>query len=395
MHLPQFLYYKVTVCIMEKFLSDLNEYIKNGTFVKCVLSGFRSGDIKRITLRSVKNKEKSFIQAESHMKDGKALHENLEPSAVADHIRSHIPNIRQINLSCTQLEREALISKKGALHVTERKADNKLKSDSLDKRKNYYITSEPCLDFLVPLDIRDGSGRIRDKRQSKFRQINKFLEIIDSVRKRLPKDRVVIWDLCCGKSYLSFAAYYYFTEILKVRATVYGVDRKEDVTRLCGNIARELGWDMRFTAGDVFECLPEEKPDLVLSLHACDIATDIVLANAVKADAEVILSSPCCQHELSEQIKCKELGFILDEPILKQKFSAIATDALRCKLLSSCGYKVDTLEFIDPEETPKNLMIRAVKQSVSEEVKQKRYGEYKAASDMLGARLTMEGLLKK
>lgn len=380
---------------MKNFFSKLQNAAENGKLIRCTLSGYRSGDVKKTVISPVKVSGNIMLLCESFYADGKARHENIPLTSLAEYLAQRALLCRQVNAKCTDSESEMLISKKGACHINEKKAENSVSDPDKAGKKNYIITPEREKDFLVALDIRDKEGRIRDKRQSKFRQINKFLEIVGDVCPKLPKGRVVIWDLCCGKSYLSFAAYHYFANVLKRDVTVYGVDRKKDVMEHCSKIADSLGWDMHFAYGDVSVCLPEEKPDLVLSLHACDIATDIVLASAVKAGAEVILSSPCCQHELSGQISCEKLDFILDHPILKQKLAAIATDALRCKLLTAHGYKVTTLEFIDPEETPKNLMIRAEKVNMSEKAKSKAMEEYLDAKALLSADLTIDRLLRK
>ena len=210
----------------------------------------------------------------------------------------------------------------------------------------------------------------------------------------LPGGDLTVWDLCCGKSYLSFAVYHYFRYVRGQNVSVYCVDRKADVIAECAGYAQALGWDgMHFICGDIFKCLPDVRPDMVLSLHACDIATDIVLSEAVKNGAKVILSSPCCQHELASQIDDKSLYYVTREPILKQKLSAILTDALRCRLLCACGYKVTTLEFIDPDDTPKNLMIRAEKALLPKTLRQAALEEYDGICKDLHADPTMRRLL--
>lgn len=291
-------------------------------------------------------------------------------------------------------EAEVMKSKSGSVRVVYKKAERESLAGENNLKKNYILSPEQRYDFLVLLGIQDENGRIHDKKQSKFRQINKFLEIISDVVPALPEDKVCIWDLCCGKSYLSFAAYYYFTFILRRETTLYGADLKADVISYCKDVADKLGWDgMKFVCGDISSLDFSSSPDMVLSLHACDIATDIVLAKAVKAGAKVILSSSCCQHELSGQLDCPELSYITDEPILKQRLSAIITDALRCKLLYACGYKVTTLEFIDPEETPKNLMIRAQRAKLPYALRKKALDEYDELCVKLSISPTMRALL--
>ena len=221
---------------------------------------------------------------------------------------------------------------------------------------------------------------------------------------RLPKSGVIrICDLCCGKSYLTFAVYWYFTYRLGRMTEMYGVDLKKDVIDYCSALAEKLGWDgMRFETGDVSRFSPPKKPHLVISLHACDVATDYVLAGAVRSGAEIILCTPCCQHELNSQLNCPELAFITEHSMLKQKLAAAATDALRAKMLEIYGYRVTVCELIDPEETPKNLLIRAVKShgkwdgssyGWTSGGEQELCEEYKAACRPLGVTPTLSKLL--
>ena len=232
------------------------------------------------------------------------------------------------------------------------------------------------------------------------------MELVRDVEDRLPTDRpLVIYDLCCGKSYLTFAVYYYFTAIKKQEIRMCGVDLKRDVIDYCNDVAKKAGFDkLSFICGNINEYEPPEAPDMVISLHACDIATDIVLANAVKWGAGLILSTPCCHHELSKQLEervseaplKKQLGFILDHPMLKQKLCDAVTDALRVKRLESKGYSVTTLELIDPEETPKNLMIRAVKNGkMSEAAKARALAEYEELVSSLGVSPFLDKLVRE
>ncbi len=201
-----------------------------------------------------------------------------------------------------------------------------------------------------------------DKKRSKFRQINRFLELVRDVEDRLPKGELRICDLCCGKSYLSFAVYHYFVNVKKYSVHMTGIDLKPDVIAYCSEVARDLGFDgLEFICGDIKEYKTDKKPSLVISLHACDIATDIVLTSAADWQADVILSTPCCHHELNHSISCEALSFITDYSMLRQKLCDAATDALRLKRLEAAGYTTAALELIDPDETPKNIMLRAVR----------------------------------
>lgn len=378
-------------------MKDLTEKIQNavdtGALLRVTLSGRFDKTVKKCSYAVKSVRGKNVIACEKLMPDGKALHANLPTGGCAEIIAAESAYYKQTDVSAKDFTAVVLRSKKGALHIKYGKpaADASVKPEG----KNYILDPGVRYDFLVMLGIQDGTGRVHDKKQSKFRQINRFLQIVGDVMPSLPEDGIRVWDLCCGKSYLSFAVYYYMTYVLGKSVTVFCVDRKADVIAEYAGYAERLGWDgLHFICGDIFKCLPEgERPDLMLSLHACDTATDMVLSEAVKRGARVILSSPCCQHELASQIECRELSYVTREPILKQKLSAILTDALRCRLLYACGYKVTTLEFIDPEDTPKNLMIRAEKSLIPAKLRMSALDEYDAICASLNAKPTMRVLL--
>ena len=378
---------------MQKLKEKLDNSIKNGQFNKTVLSGCFDSGVKKTVYTIKQKKDIPYVFEEKFTSDGKAYHAYIPYESASDKILSESERYKQTDIICPDFSAVVLRSKKGAVHI--KYLQGQKKEDKPADTKNYILSPDKKYDFLVGLKIQDENGRVHDKRQSKFRQINRFLQIVSDVLPSLPSDDITVWDLCCGKSYLSFAVYYYFKYVLESNIKIVCIDRKEDVIAECDGIAKALNWDgMQFICGDIFKCLPDTPPDLVLSLHACDIATDIVLAEAVKRGAKVILSSPCCQHELSTQIKCDTLNFVLKEPILKQKLSSVLTDALRCKLLHAGGYKVTTLEFIDPDETPKNLMIRAEKTYIPKNIRKAEYEEYIAVCKMLNAEPTMKKLLE-
>ena len=320
-----------------------------------------------VTLRLVGGK--TVLQAETLCADNKALHENIAPDDLS-RLKEIASAWAQINLLTTLGDCELRSSKKGKITLL---GGDKLfrslaqndapcaKVESNNREKNYILSgNEP---FLKLLDVSDENGRVRDKRQSKFRQINRFLELIRDCLSHLPQEGTLrICDLCCGKSYLSFAAYHYFTVVLGRDVKMTGVDLKPDVVAYCNEVAKKLGFDgLEFLHGDVnqYEC--HEPVHLVISLHACDIATDFVLNKATEWQADVILSTPCCHHEMNHTIHCEALSFISKHSMLRQKLCDAATDALRLARLEACGYSVSALELIDPEETPKNVMLRALR----------------------------------
>lgn len=311
------------------------------------------------------------LQAECFTADNKARHENFAPDDDARLLRL-IDGHAQVNLITTVGDCEYKRAKSGKctllrereLAAAMDRADAEaLPTLSNNRQKRYLLQgNEP---FLQALGVSDKNGRVYDKKQAKFRQINKFLEFVKDAEAKLPADKTLdVVDLCCGKSYLSFAVYHYFVNMAGRRVRMVGVDLKADVIRYCSEVAEKLHFDgLSFVCGDITAFEAPGKPDLVLSLHACDTATDIVLDRAAAWGAKVILSTPCCHHELNHTLNCPTLSFIADHSILRQKLCEAATDAMRLKRLEAAGYSVTAIEFIDPDETPKNTMLRAVRTS--------------------------------
>lgn len=320
------------------------------------------GTLKNIASRKV-------LQLESHLTEGRVTHENIKLDEVELTVSKLTESFRRADLVTYSGSATLMISKKGdkaslVTHgkLTEMPEDKKAceLSDN-DRKKNRLLSGEEK--FLFELGISDKNGRVRDKMQAKFRQINRFCEYITEAKDKLPPDGVVyIADLCCGKSYLSFAAYHTVSELIGRECVMYCVDLKRSVIDYCSDIAEKCGFSgMKFTCGNINEFVPENRPNMVISLHACDTATDAVLDCAVRYGAEVILSTPCCHRELSEKLDCESLSFIADKPLLRQKLCSAATDALRLMRLEAAGYDTDATELIDPENTPKNLMLRGYK----------------------------------
>ena len=342
---------------------------QSGALKKAVFSKPDDPELQRtvITLRRIGGRV--MAQAESLRTDNKAMHENI-PAENAARFTALAEGFGQVNLITTVGSCELRRSKSGNrtllggenLRKALQKDDAPTAAISSNNRQKSYILSgkEP---FLRLLDVSDENGRVRDKKQSKFRQINRFLELTRDCLSHLPSEgELRICDLCCGKSYLSFAAYHYFANVLGRRVRMTGVDLKPDVVEYCNGVAKKLGFDgLEFLCGDISKYHAGEKVHLVSSLHACDTATDLVLSKAVEWQADVILSTPCCHHELNHTLYCPQLSFIAEHSMLRQKLCDAATDALRLKRLESLGYSVSALELIDPEETPKNIMLRALR----------------------------------
>lgn len=367
--------------------------IENRILKKLVLSKSVDKEIIRTTGRLIEIKGEVYLALESFMQDGKAIQKNFSEKEAIGKLTELVPTVyKQVNIITTQGDVEIKVSKKDKITVIDKiKKDKpvKIQVEKNNKDKNYIIPDGKPVDFLIELGVQDKNGRIFDKKRSKFRQINRFLELVSDVETDIIKGKdLYILDLCCGKSYLSFAIYYYFTKIKGLAVQMDCVDLKKDVIKYCGDVAEKLGYSgLNFVCGDIKDFKIKRAPDLTVSLHACDIATDIVLAKGIDSASGVIMSTPCCHHEMMGQLKQKGnvTDVLLKHSILKQKFADSLTDALRCKVLEINGYEVNALELIDPEETPKNVLIRAVKKGkISSKDVDKLKAEYKEICNMFG-----------
>ena len=366
--------------------------IRERILTKLTLSKSVDSKILRTTGRLTQIKGRVYLALESFLTDGKAVQKNIPAEEAAEYVASLIPAAyKQANIVTTAGACEIRVSKKDKVTVIDRIKRETAPQAQMEhnRKKQYILPAEEPVDFLVALGVQDPQGGIYDKKRSKFRQINRFLEMVADVESHIINgDELYILDLCCGKSYLSFAVYYYFTKLRGRKVTMDCVDLKADVIAFCADLAEKLGYDgLHFTAGDIREFPVRRTPDLTVSLHACDIATDIVLAKGIDSGSRVILSTPCCHHEMMHQLKKKggPMDFVLEHSILKQKFADAATDALRCKALEIQGYDVTAVELIDPEETPKNVLIRAVKKGKLLPAQlEKKKAEYAAVCDLLG-----------
>lgn len=334
------------------------------TLKKIVLSRPADKTVKKLSASLFEKNGSLFMQLETIRSDGKAVHENIPAGEADAYIEGMFKSgYGQADIITTGGSCTALLSSSGKIHIKNNiKPAAGIAVRQHDAEKRYILADESAHDFLYLLDISDQKGRVFDKKRAKYRQINRFLELVDDVYDKLPPGKLTVCDLCCGKSYLTFAVYWYLTFKRDRAVDIYGVDLKSDMIAGSSAFAEKLGYSgMHFICGDAFGFVTPSKPALVISLHACDTATDIVLAGAVKQEADVILSTPCCHHELSGQIDSPPLAFITDSPILRQKLCDAATDALRMLRLRCEGYDVTAIELVDPDETPKNVLLRAVR----------------------------------
>lgn len=370
----------------EKLISIFARSIEGDCMKKTTFSKAHDKEIVRSVARIFATKDgKKFVQVETFKKDNKALHKNFSVEEAPEILASMaLCDFDQTAIVGASGQCDIKISKKGKIFISDKISySDKTASEGHNREKKYLLSGA---DFLKKLGVCGENGKILDKKQSKFRQINRFVELLDDVYTSLPSEgELTVCDLCCGKSYLTFAVYFYLTKLKSRKVKMYGVDLKKDVIEYCSGVALELGYDdLEFICADI-NTFNVGRPDLVISLHACDIATDIVLGYAIEHSARVILSTPCCHHEMMNQLSCDELSFISEYSMLRQKLCDAATDSLRSLMLKAHGYSVEALELIDPEDTPKNLLIRAVQDSKVTEEKRKAYkAQYDSAVRFLG-----------
>lgn len=392
---------------MDEILRLLTE-ILNIDFIRGIISNPRdkTGIIK-IKVRPLEKKGKLLFQIESFTKT-QAFHENLTVEDACRKIAGYMERFGQMQFETVREEGTVLVSRKGKVTVRRRRRQKEAQpADRSHNREKHYIMEEgKPVPFLKDLGVMTEDGKIVRTKTDKFRQINRFLEFVEDILPRLERDReLTILDFGCGKSYLTFAMYHYLHELRGYDIRIIGLDLKKDVIDHCGKLAEKYGYDkLTFLVGDIADYDGVDRVDMVVTLHACDTATDYALAKAVGWGAEVILSVPCCQHELNARFadgggekggECMtDLAPVMDYGLLRERFAALATDGLRAKYLEREGYETQVLEFIDMEHTPKNILIRAVKtgrknQRAAEEIK--KCTEFLGAEPVLGRLLDNKG----
>lgn len=336
----------------------------NQEFLAAVLSAPRDkSGVEKVKVRPLLKRGELVFQLESFC-NRQAFHENLSAGEAADRIFEYMQNMKQMQMETKQWNYTVLVSKKGKLTIKRKaqKNPNKQADMNHNRKKQYILEEGTMVPFLRDLGVMTEEGKIVRTKFDKFRQINRFLEFIEDILPQLDKGReVTILDFGCGKSYLTFAMYYYLHELKQYDIRIIGLDLKTEVIRNCNELSKKYGYEkLTFLEGDIADYEGVDRVDMVVTLHACDTATDYALAKAVGWHAKVILSVPCCQHEINGQIENDVLKPILKHGLLKERFSAIVTDALRAEYLEREGYEVQVLEFIDMEHTPKNILIRAI-----------------------------------
>lgn len=336
----------------------------NIDFVSAVLSNPREKDgTVKVKIRPVMKQDRLLFQCEEY-RNNQAFHLNLEAEATSEYVENQMKVFKQMQMETRQFRYQVLVSKKGKMTIQKRlqTAEVKEVNYSHNRAKHYILEEGKTVPFLRDLGVMTKTGEIVRTKFDKFRQINRFLEFIEDILPQLPKDReVTILDFGCGKSYLTFAMYYYLHELNGYDIRIIGLDLKTDVIEACNQLAKKYGYKkLKFLEGNIADYTGSDEVDMGVTLHACDTATDFALAKAVGWKAKVILSVPCCQHELNGQMANEVLAPLFSYGLIKERMAALVTDSLRAEYLKREGYDTQILEFIDMEHTPKNILIRAV-----------------------------------
>lgn len=388
---------------MSEKIKDTMQELFNIDLIEAVLSNSVKKDgITKIKIRPLLLKDTLKFQVTKYI--GKQVfHENLDKEQLLEQagqwFASEQVQFKQAQIKTKFEEATVLVSKKGKATIKRKKkvaAPQEFKMDlSHNRVKNYILKEGIPVPFLIDLGVMNKDGTIVRSRYDKFKQINRFLEFIEDVLPVLPKEEEVsILDFGCGKSYLTFAMYYYLHELKGYRVRIIGLDLKKDVIRKCNSLSEKYGYDnLVFLEGDIADYEGMTSVDMVVTLHACDTATDYGLYKAIKWNAKVILSVPCCQHEMNKELQPKGWDSIFQYGIIKERSAALFTDAQRANLLESQGYKTQILEFIDMEHTPKNLLIRGINQNNG--FSKKKWEEYEQMANILHCDITLGKLLRE
>jgi SAM-dependent methyltransferase len=379
-------------------MTDIEEKLKlifNKKPYKIVLSktASKTEQYKKIVI----TRKKSGYQIEKFTQK-QAFHENVSEKQAEEFCTQELQGrFMQLNAWDDEYEHIVLISRKGKISYKKKAVlvEHRV-TEAHNKEKNYILQEGKVIPPLVDMGIFTKEGKVVRSMYDKFRQINRFIEIIDDAVRDMDFKSLNIIDFGCGKSYLTFILYYYFTEIKKIKVNITGLDLKSDVIDECQKAAEKYGYDnLHFEIGDINGYKCNYPVDMVITLHACDTATDYALFNAINWGAKMIFSVPCCQHEVNSQIHSDKLSILTKYGIIKERTSALITDAIRGNLLEASGYKTQILEFIDMEHTPKNILIRAIKRPMPNIVKEKAMLEAENIINEFNINPTLYRLLKK
>lgn len=382
---------------MEELRKAIDEITKE-QIIKLVISNKMNKDIEynKIIFILKENNSKEYYQIEKYT-DKQVFHENIDLDLLKEKVLEYtIDNYKQVSAWSDNITFDLRISKKGKVHLGKKKSNNEsLINKEHNKEKNYILKEGMIIEPLIDLGIFTKEGKVVNSKYDKYKQINRFVEIIDDEIKKNDYKELTILDFGCGKSYLTFVLYYYFVEIKKINVKMIGLDLKKDVIEKCNDIAKRYNYEnLHFELGDINGFKYNDKVDMVITLHACDTATDYALYNAIKWNSKMIFSVPCCQHEFNKQMNTESLSILTRYGIVQERVAALMTDAVRGNLLESVGYKTQLLEFIDIAHSPKNILIRASKASISKGKKEKSLSEVYALMNEFDLKPTLFNLLK-
>lgn len=383
---------------MDNLINAIDKIVEGQVF-KIVISNKKDKENKynKININFKESKNKKYYQVEKYT-DKQVFHENIEIEDLRDYHLDYMENsYKQLAAWSENNTFDLKISKKGKVFLGKKNANNSnLINKDHNKKKNYILEEGMIIEPLIDLGVFTKEGKVVKSKYDKYKQINRFVEIIDDEIKKNDYKELTILDFGCGKSYLTFILYYYFVEIKKINVKMIGLDLKEDVIKKCNEVAKRYKYDnLHFELGDINGYKYNNKVDMVITLHACDTATDYALYNAVKWNAKMIFSVPCCQHELNHQMKPENLNILTRYGIVQERVAALMTDAVRGNLLEAVGYKTQLLEFIDIAHSPKNILIRASKSNISKQKIEKSLAEVEKLREEFNFNPTLYNLLKQ
>ena len=383
---------------MDNLINAIDKIVEGQVF-KIVISNKKDKENKynKININFKESKNKKYYQVEKYT-DKQVFHENIEIEDLRDYLLDYMENsYKQLAAWSENNTFDLKISKKGKVFLGKKNANNSnLINKDHNKKKNYILEEGMIIEPLIDLGVFTKEGKVVKSKYDKYKQINRFVEIIDDEIKKNDYKELTILDFDCGKSYLTFILYYYFVEIKKINVKMIGLDLKEDVIKKCNEVAKRYKYDnLHFELGDINGYKYNNKVDMVITLHACDTATDYALYNAVKWNAKMIFSVPCCQHELNHQMKPENLNILTRYGIVQERVAALMTDAVRGNLLEAVGYKTQLLEFIDIAHSPKNILIRASKSNISKQKIEKSLTEVEQLREEFNFNPTLYNLLKQ
>ena len=382
---------------MEDLKRAIDEIVQE-EIVKVVVSNKMNKDVEynKINIMLKENKKKQYYQIEKYT-DKQVFHENIEIEELGNKLLEYVSNnYKQVGAWATNATFDLKISKKGKVFLGKKKSDNsKVANKSHNKEKNYILKEGMIIQPLIDLGVFTKEGKVVNSKYDKYKQINRFIEIIDDEIKKNDYKELTVLDFGCGKSYLTFVLYYYFTQIKNIDVKMIGLDLKADVIKKCNEIAERYNYkNLKFELGDINGYKYNNKVDMVITLHACDTATDYALYNAIKWNSKMIFSVPCCQHEFNHQMKPESLSILSNYGIVQERVAALMTDASRANLLECAGYKTQLLDFIDIAHSPKNILIRASKSNISKDKKEKSLKEVQELMKQFNFNPTLYNLLK-